>query len=88
MKRYSVSIQMAAARGEYENPEDRSHRAHTLHTTPSAAQELLVVELHRLLELPLNDLLVVTQRFINSEVSRSGLNRLLDSVVTEYMLLY
>jgi hypothetical protein len=68
---------MAAARGEYENPEDRSHRAHTLHTTFSAAQELIVAELRRLLELPLDDLLVVTRRFINSEVSRSGLNRLL-----------
>jgi hypothetical protein len=70
-------IQMAAARRGYENPEDRSHWAHTLHTTLSAAQELIVVELRRLLELPLDDLLVVTRRFINSEVSRSGLNRLL-----------
>jgi transposase InsO family protein len=57
--------------------EDRSHRAHTLHTTLSAAQELIVVELRRLLELPLDDLLVVTRRFINPDVSRSGLNRLL-----------
>jgi hypothetical protein len=48
-----------------------------LHTTLSAAQELIVVELRRLLELPLDDLLVVTRRFINSDVSRSGLNRLL-----------
>jgi hypothetical protein len=38
---------------------------------------LIVVELHRLLELPLDDLLVVTRRFINPDVSRSGLNRLL-----------
>jgi hypothetical protein len=29
------------------------------------------------LELPLDDLLVVTRRFINPEASRSGLNRLL-----------
>jgi hypothetical protein len=33
-----------------------------LHTTLSAAQELIVVELSRLLELPLDDLLVVTRR--------------------------
>jgi hypothetical protein len=57
--------------------EGRSHRAHTLHTTLSAAQELIVVELRRLLELHLDDLLVVTRRFINPDVSRSGLNRLL-----------
>jgi hypothetical protein len=57
--------------------EDRSHRSHTLHTTLSAAQELIVIELRRLLELPLDDLLVLTQRFINPDVSRSGLNRLL-----------
>jgi hypothetical protein len=43
----------------------------------SAAQELIVVERSRLLELPLDDLLVVTRRFINPDVSRSGLNRLL-----------
>jgi hypothetical protein len=40
-------------------------------------QEPIVVELRRLLELPLDDLLVVTRRFINPDVSRSGLNRLL-----------
>jgi hypothetical protein len=68
---------MAETRGEYANSEDRSHRAHTLHTTLSDAQELIVVELSRLLELPLDDLLVVTRRFINPDVSRSGLNRLL-----------
>ncbi|MDR3087142.1 MAG: hypothetical protein LBU45_04245 [Azoarcus sp.] len=43
----------------------------------SAAQELIVAELRRLLELPLDDLLVITRRFINPDVSRSGLNRLL-----------
>jgi hypothetical protein len=68
---------MAETRGGYANPEERSHWAHTLHITLSAAQELIVVELSRLLELPLDDLLVVTRRFINPDVSRSGLNRLL-----------
>jgi transposase len=77
MKRYSVSKATIIKWQRREDVEDRSHRAHTLHTTLSAAQELTVVELRRLLELPLDDLLVVTRRFINSEVSRSGLNRLL-----------
>jgi hypothetical protein len=72
MRQQGYDIQMAAARGGYENPEDRSHRAHTLHTTRSVAQELIVVERSRLLELPLDDLLVATRRFINSEVSRSA----------------
>jgi hypothetical protein len=62
---------MAETRGGYANPEDRSHRAHTLHTALSAAQELIVVELRRLLELSLDDLLVVTRRFINPDVSRA-----------------
>jgi hypothetical protein len=57
---------MATAREGYENPEDRSHRAHTLHTTLFATQELIVVELSRLLESPLDDPLddplVVTRR--------------------------
>ena len=53
------------------------HRAYSLHTALSAAQERIVLELRRLLELPLDDLLVVTQRFINPDVSRSGLNQLL-----------
>ncbi|MDR2031057.1 MAG: hypothetical protein LBP86_02085 [Azoarcus sp.] len=60
-----------------EDVEDRSHRTHTLHTPLSAAQALIVVELRRLLEWPLDELLVVTRRFIDPDVSRSGLNRLL-----------
>jgi transposase len=77
MRRYSVSKATIVKWQKREDVEDRSHRAHTLHTTLSAAQELIVVELRRLLELPLDDLLAVTRRFINPDVSRSGLNRLL-----------
>ena len=57
--------------------EDASHRPHTLHATLSPAQEVLVVELRRLLLLPLDDLLAVTHEFINDQVSRSGLDRCL-----------
>ena len=56
---------------------DGSHTAHRLQTTLSPAQELLVVELRKLLLLPLDDLLAVTREFICSEVSRSGLDRCL-----------
>jgi hypothetical protein len=57
--------------------EDASHRPRTLHATRSPAQEVLVVDLRRLLLLPLDDLLAVTHAFINGQVSRSGLDRCL-----------
>jgi predicted XRE-type DNA-binding protein len=56
---------------------DRSHRANTLHTTLSAAQEAIVLALRHSLCLPLDDLLFITWQYINSEVSRSGITRLL-----------
>lgn len=56
---------------------DRSHRAHTLHTTLSAAQEAIVLALRQSLCLPLDDLLFVTHQHINPDVSRSGIARLL-----------
>ena len=56
--------------------EDASHRPPTRHTL-SPAQDVLVVELRRLLLLPLDDLLAVTHEFINDQVSRSGLDRCL-----------
>ena len=57
--------------------QDRSHRAHTLHTTLSAVQENIVLALRQTLYLPLDDLLFITRQYINSEVSRSGIARLL-----------
>lgn len=56
---------------------DRSHTAHHLQTTLTPEQEILVVELRKLLMLPLDDLLVVTREFINPDVSRSALDRCL-----------
>jgi hypothetical protein len=46
-----------------------------LHTTLTPAQEIIVVELRRLLLLPLDDMLVNTQEFINPHASRAGLYR-------------
>ena len=57
--------------------QDRSHRAHTLHTTLSAAQEAIVLALRQSLYLPLDDLLFITKQYINADVSRSGIARLL-----------
>ena len=57
--------------------EDRSHRPHTLQTKLTPEQEQLVVELRKLLLLPLDDLLVVTREFIHPEATRSGIHRTL-----------
>ena len=46
-------------------------------TTLSPAQEAIVVELRRLLLLPLDDLLVITREFVNAQASRSALDRCL-----------
>ena len=60
-----------------EDSQDWSHRPHILKTTLTPAQELLVVELRRMVLLPLDDLLAITREFINAAVSRSGLDRCL-----------
>ena len=74
---YNITVATARKWRQRENPQDRSHRPHKLSTTLSPVQELLTVELRRTLLLPLDDLLVVIREFINSEVSRSGLDRCL-----------
>ena len=76
-RRYNVSVATARKWKGRDDAQDRSHRPHTLATTLSAGQELLVVELRRTLLLPLDDLLAVTREFINPDVSRSGLDRCL-----------
>ena len=75
--KYNLSRPTVRKWQQRDNPEDRSHRPHTLHTTLSPAQETLVVALREMLLLPLDDLLVVTREFINPNVSRSGLDRCL-----------
>jgi hypothetical protein len=48
MKCYKVSKDTIIKWQKREDVEDSSHQAHTLHTTLSAAQELIVVEFSRL----------------------------------------
>lgn len=57
--------------------QDLSHRAHTQHTTLTATQEAIVLSLRETLYLPLDDLLYIARQYINAEVSRSGIARLL-----------
>ena len=75
--RYNVTPATARKWKEREDCQDRSHRPNTLNTTLTPTQELLVVELRRMALLPLDDLLAITHEFINSAVSRSGLDRCL-----------
>jgi transposase len=76
-KVFHVSHATAAKWLKRDDVLDRSHRAHTLHTTLSASQEVIVLALRESLCLPLDDLLYVTRQFINADVSRAGLARLL-----------
>lgn len=66
--------QSRAATGEVH---DRSHTAHRLQTTLTEAQGAIVVHLRKTLQLPLDDLLLVTQEFISAAASRSAIDRLL-----------
>ena len=76
-RRYGVSEETARKWKRRDSVEDLSATPHRLQTTLTAAQDVVVVELRRLLLLPLDDLLAVTREFLNPDVSRSGLDRCL-----------
>ena len=57
--------------------EDRPHTPHRIRATLTPEQEAIVVCLRRTLLLPLDDLLAVVREFINKEISRSALDRML-----------
>ena len=76
-ERFNVSEGTVRKWQSRDEVQDRSHRPHKLSTTLSPAQEAIVVELRRLLMLPLDDLFVITREFINDQVSRAGLGRTL-----------
>ena len=63
--------------------DDASHCPHTLQTTLTPAQEIIVIEIRKTLLLPIDDLLVVVREFMNKDVSRSGLEHRL---ITPYHL--
>ena len=76
-ERYNVTKATVRKWRGREDMQDRSHRANTLNTTLTPAQEALVVELRRTLLLPLDDLLALTHECVNRAASRSGLDRCL-----------
>lgn len=57
--------------------QDHPHRPRRLATILNPLQEFVVVELRKLLLLPLDDLLVVAREFVCPELSRSALDRCL-----------
>ncbi len=57
--------------------QDRPHTPHRLATTLKPMQEFVVVEVRKLLWLPLDDLLVVAGEFVCPDLSRSALDRCL-----------
>ena len=75
--RYNTTVATIRKWRTREGMQDRSPCPHTLNATLTPGQELLVIELRRMLRLPLDDLLVLVREFINPAVSRSGLNRCL-----------
>ncbi len=75
--KYGISVSTVRHWRNRDTVEDGSHRPHHLKTTLNPAQEAVVVELRRLLELTLDDLLVVVREFIHASMSRSALDRLL-----------
>ena len=76
-RRYSVSESTARKWKSRDTFTDASHTPHRLQTTLTAAQEAIVVELRKMLLLPLDDLLAVTREFICAQATRSGLDRCL-----------
>ena len=75
--RYGVSEETARKWKRRDSVQDLSATPHNLQTTMTPAQEAMVVQLRRLLRLPLDDLLAVTREFLNPDVPRSGLDRCL-----------
>ena len=70
--RYGVSEETARKWKRRDSVQDLSATPHNLQTTLTVAQETVVVELRRLLLLPLDDLLAVCREVLNPDVSRSG----------------
>ena len=76
-KHFNVSRSTIIKWRNRDNFDDRSHRPVRLHTSLTATQESIVVELRRNLLLTVDDLLVVVREFIKPTMVRSSLIRLL-----------
>lgn len=76
-RRFNVTRETIRRWRKRDTVQDGSHTAKRLQTRLNAAQEELVIYLRTQLRLPLDDLLAVVREFIEPDMSRSGLDRLL-----------
>lgn len=76
-QRFGVSVETIARWKKRNTVEDFSHTAHRLQTTLNAGQEAIVLALRQKLDLSLDDLLAVTREFIQADMSRAALHRML-----------
>ena len=76
-KQYGISWPTANKWRNRETVNDLSHTPHQLKTTLNSAQEELVLFLRKTLRIGLDDLLAVAKEFIEPQLSRSALARLL-----------
>ncbi len=76
-KQYNVSRPTIRKWKQRDNVDDRSHRPHRLQTSLTEAQEHTVVAVRTTLLLSLDDLLVITRRFLYENASRAAIYRCL-----------
>jgi hypothetical protein len=74
---YNIHRHTASKWKKRDSVTDASHRPHRLQTTLTPIQEAIVVEIRTALLLPLDDLVAITQQFINPAASRAGIHRCL-----------
>lgn len=74
---YHVSRHTIAKWQAKDSVEDGSHRPKRMNKTMTDCQEEIVLEIRNLIELPVDDLLRITNEFINAKVSRPALLRCL-----------
>jgi hypothetical protein len=75
--RYKITRRTVRKWKSRESVHDRSHQPRQLQTILTTEQERVIVYLRKIFLLPLDDLFLIVQAFVNPSVSRSGLHRCL-----------
>lgn len=76
-RQYGVSDSTIRRWRYRDDVQDRSHTRHNLLATLTTDQEAVLIAAREFLRLGLDDLLVVAREFLNPQLSRSGLHRML-----------
>lgn len=66
-KKFGLAVSTVRIWRNRDSLEDRTHTPNRLQTTLTPAQEAVVVEIRKLLLLPLDELLTVIREFINAD---------------------